>query len=350
MTRNGWTVAMLASAALGFAPVGGAEQAPAVAYAPVQTSAQAAWSSADARVEAVRDATLSAQVAGSIVALTVHAGDRVKAGQELLRMDARMASQGAAASNAQVAAAQAQAQLAQREYERQKQLFARRYVSQAALDNAQAQWQASQAQVKALQAQAGVAATQSGLHVLRAPFDGVVASVPVALGDMALPGKPLVSLYDPAQLRISAALAQQQAAQLGAGGGVQVELPAAGGERLTIAAAQVQVLPTADVHSHTVTVRAALPHGTPGALPGAFARMWWAGEAGAGQVARLLVPASAVVRRAEMTGVYVQGSDGKPQLRQVRLGQPQGAMVEVLSGLRAGDRVAEQPQMAAKVR
>ena len=51
-----------------------------------------------------------------------------------------------------------------------------------------------------------------------------------------------------------------------------------------------------------------------------------------------------------MTGVYVQGDNGKPQLRQVRLGLPQGDMVEVLSGLRVGDQVAVEPQAAARVR
>jgi len=337
--------------ALAFALVGGGHAAatPPLAWAPVQSSTQAPLQSSDAKVEAVRDATLAAQVAGSIVALRVHAGDRVKAGQELLRIDARMAAQGAAASSAQVAAAQAQAAVATKEYERQQQLFAKNYISQAALDNARAQWQASQAQVKALQAQAGVAATQTDLHVVQAPFDGVVASVPVTLGDMALPGKPLVSLYDAGQLRISAALTQQQAAELRAGTQVAVELPGASTARVPVAMDQVQLLPTADVQSHTTTVRVALPPDVPGAMPGAFARLWFQGAStSAGE--RLFVPARSVVRRAEMTGVYVQGSNGKPQLRQVRLGQAVGAQIEILSGVSAGEQVATEPQAAARVR
>ena len=343
--------AVLLALALSFGPAGwsrAAETAP-LAWTPVQASTQAPLQSSDARVEAVRDATLAAQVAGSIVALQVHAGDHVKAGQELLRIDARMAAQGAAASSAQVAAAQAQAAVATKEYERQQQLFAKHYISQAALDNARAQWQASQAQVKALQAQAGVAATQSGLHVLRAPFDGVVAGVPVTLGDMALPGKPLVSLYDPGQLRVSAALTQAQAAQLRAGAQVEVELPGASEGRVNVAMDQVQLLPTADAQSHAATVRVALPSGTPGAVPGAFARLWFQGASPQGGE-RLFVPAASVVRRAEMTGVYVRGSDGKPQLRQVRLGQAAGERIEVLSGVNAGEPVAVEPQAAARVR
>ena len=326
-------------------------EAAASGYYQVQATADAGWSSLDAKVEAVRETLLSAQVPGAIVALTVKAGDGVKAGQELARIDARMASQGAAASSAQVAAAQASLNVAAREYERQKQLFAKRYISQAALDGAEAQWRAAQAQVTALQAQAGVAATQTGLHSVKAPYSGVVSSVPVNLGDMAMPGKALVSLYDPAALRVTAQITQDQARQLRTSHGVQVEIPGltAQSQRLSIAATAVQLLPTADPLSHSVPVRVQLPGNLQGAMPGMFARLWWQGDA-PDAVQRVSIPAAAVVRRAEMTGVYVQGQDGRPQLRQVRLGPQQGDRVEVLSGLRVGDQVALQPQMAARVR
>ena len=65
---------------------------------------------------------------------------------------------------------------------------------------------------------------------------------------------------------------------------------------------------------------------------------------------RLFVPASAVVRRAEMVGVYVIASGGRPLLRQVRLGRAEGDRVEVLSGVSAGERVALDPQAAARMR
>jgi multidrug efflux pump subunit AcrA (membrane-fusion protein) len=59
---------------------------------------------------------------------------------------------------------------------------------------------------------------------------------------------------------------------------------------------------------------------------------------------------SAVVRRAELSALYVLDSAGKPQLRQVRLGRNEGERVEVLSGLNPGERVALDPQAAAKLR
>jgi multidrug efflux pump subunit AcrA (membrane-fusion protein) len=79
-----------------------------------------------------------------------------------------------------------------------------------------------------------------------------------------------------------------------------------------------------------------------------FARVWLPGSVGV--TTRLSVPASAVVRRSELNAVYVLGADGRPLLRQVRLGPPSGDRVEVLAGLGEGERVALDPQAAARVR
>lgn len=314
--------------------------------------------SVDGQLEAVREATLSAQVQGAVTSIAVRPGDQVKAGQELVRIDARAAQQNAAASAAQVDAARAAQQVATKEYERQRQLFQKQYISQAALDRAEAQWRATQSQVQALQAQAAAAATQSGFYVIKAPFSGVIGDVPATVGDMALPGKPLVSIYDPLALRVTAHIGQQQAVALrNAATDWQVEIPALGAARIAIPADKVQVLPTVDAQSHTVQVRLELPTTLTGAAPGMFARWWLGGDSApvatsgtATAASPLLVPAKAVVRRAELAGLYVLDANNRPLLRQVRLGRPAGDMVEVLSGVRPGDRVVTQPQAAAKVR
>jgi multidrug efflux pump subunit AcrA (membrane-fusion protein) len=211
--------------------------------------------------------------------------------------------------------------------------------------------------VQALLAQAGAAATQSGFYVIKAPFAGVVGHVPATLGDMAMPGKPLMTVYDPSLMRVTAYVGQQQAATLrdGGTGELQVDIPGVSASRIAVPASKVQVLPTVDAQSHTVQVRVELPTSVVGVAPGMFARLWLDAGKGttsptAAAVGPLLVPASVVVRRAEMTGVYVLDGQGRPLLRQVRLGRPAGDMVEVLSGVRAGDRIALQPQAAAKVR
>lgn len=316
----------------------------------VLANGSAQRASVDGVVEAVRDTTLSAQVQGALVVLNARVGDTVKAGQELVRIDARAASHNATASVAQVDAARASLQVASKEYERQKQLFQKQYISQAALERAQAQLQASQAQVQALQAQAAAATTQSGFYVLKAPYAGVVSEVPVALGDMALPGRPLVRLYDPSALRVTAMVPQTAAAAVAGSQALEVEIPGLANPLVAVQSSQIQLLPTVDAATHTVQLRIALPSGVKAAAPGMFARVWLPAAPGAAGGQHVQIPASAVVRRAEMAGVYVLDAQGRPLLRQVRLGRRSGEQVEVLSGLRQGDKVATDPQAAAKVR
>lgn len=303
--------------------------------------------SLDAVVEAVRQATLSTQVAGAIVSLSVKAGDPVRAGQELLRVDASAAQQNLVGSTAQLEAAQANLRVASKELERQKQLFQKQYISQGALDRAQAQWESAQAQVQAQQAQTRAAQTQTGFFSVRAPFNGVVSDVSVTLGDMALPGRTLVTLHDPSALRVSAAVPQSMIeavrSQL-----KSVRYEIAG--HTPMAAASVQLLPAVDPITHTSQLRLTLPAGAEGLVPGLFARVWVpASQASDGMPGgRVFLPLSAVVRRAEMTGVYVMDAQGKPRLRQVRLGRTAGQTVEILSGLSDGEQVVTEPATLGK--
>lgn len=321
-----------------------------LASVPAQPSATASSAAFDGVVEAVRQAVIAAQVQGAVVQLDTKVGDRVSAGQVLLRIDARAADQNAAASAAQVQAARALLDVAAKDFERQKQLFAQNYISRAALERAESEFKSSQAQASAQLAQAGAAQTQSGLHVVRAPFAGVVAEVPVSLGDMAMPGRALVTLYDPAAMRVTAAVPQSVASRGGVRPAPRVEIPGLPAATAWIDPLRTQVLPMVDAATHTVQVRAELPSPLPGVAPGMFARVWLPLSADSGPAPLLSVASSAIVRRAEMTGLYVLDAQGKPQLRLVRLGRSLGDQVQVLTGLSAGERVVSDPQAAARVR
>ncbi|MDE2564768.1 MAG: efflux RND transporter periplasmic adaptor subunit, partial [Burkholderiales bacterium] len=269
------TLALALLGALSPAPAEARDPAAAsgLATAEVRSERGAQPEGYDGVVQAVRQTVVAAQVAGAVVALDVHAGDRVRAGQVLLRLDARSAEQAAQAGDAQVQAARAQLDTATRSLERQQSLYRLHYISQAALEQAESAFKATRALVRAQLAQAGVARTQTGLHVVRAPYAGVVAEVPVALGDMALPGRPLLSLYDPQALRVSAAVPQSVALHLSGGPSPVIELPGLPAAQRLPAAAW-QVLPTVDPATHTVEVRAVLPADLAGVGPGQFARLW----------------------------------------------------------------------------
>ncbi len=346
MLRTTLVSFLLAAAACAAQADGNA--AAALASAPVRTGGEQALYAAEGVVEAVRQTVVSSQVQGAIIQLAIKAGDAVQAGQLLARIDARAANQSVVASAAQADAARAELDVARRDFSRQKQLFDQHFISQAALDRADAQFKTAQAQTNALLAQTGVARTQSGFYTLNAPYAGLVADLPVTQGDMAMPGRPLMTIYDPGLQRVTASVPQAVLAGLAANQPVRIEFPGLPAAQRWQTATRVTVLPVADASTHTVQVRLDLPAKLAGVTPGMFARAQFPVTQGDRQ--RLYVPLSAAFRRAELTAVYVLDPQGKPLLRQVRLGPTMGTEVEVLSGLSAGERVALDPLVAAKVR
>jgi multidrug efflux system membrane fusion protein len=312
----------------------------------VTQSNQAQTITVEGAVEAVKSSLIAPQVSGGITALPVKIGDIVKAGQLLVRIDTRVANQQAATNQAQVAAAQAQLAAARQEFERKKRLNEKQYISQAALERAESDFKSAEAHAKALLAQAGMANVQTGLHTVNAPYDGVVSEVMVEVGDMAMPGKPLMSVYQPDALRIVVNVPQSQLQSLKKGSEVRVLIPAANASEQNLVGASMTVLPLTDVVSHVTKVRITLPQDLKSIRPGMFARAVFA-SGNMDKQTQLYVPVSAVVKRSELVAVYVLDDKGRPHLRQIRLGRKQGETYEVFAGLQVGEKVAIDPIAAA---
>jgi len=312
----------------------------------VSQSVAAQVITAEGNIEAVKSSQLAPQVAGSITVFNVKAGDTVKAGQVLARIDTRIANQQAAASQAQVAAARAQLSAARQEYERKKRLYDKQYISQAALERAESDYKTAEAQTRAELAQTGVTGVQAGLHTVTAPYAGVVAEVMAEQGDMAMPGKPLLTLYDPKEMRAVVNVPQSQIASIQGGAAVKVSIPAAAENERNVAAAKITVLPTADAVSNNVKVRLALPQQLGSVSPGMFARAMLP-IASSGVQGQIYIPSQAVIKRSELMAVYVLDAQGDPQLRQVRVGHRQGDQLEITAGLQAGEKIALDPIAAA---
>lgn len=295
--------------------------------------------SLDGTVQAIREATIAAQVAGTVAAVDIQAGDEVHAGQALLRLDAREAGQTRQAAQALIREADAELALAQAELRRRKTLYEQRYISQAAYQQAQARAETARAQAAARHAQAGAAQTHQDYFTILAPHDGLVSRLDAHPGDMVMPGQPLALLFDPEALRIQAAVPQRHAARLAPQAHVQwppgyPDLPGT---------LPVQILPARDPGSLTGTIRLALPPGARGPAPGTPVRIQI--DLDGTTRTRLWIPAGAVVRHADLRGVYVLDTDGAPRLRQVRLGPSDGDLVEILAGLRAGEAVVRNPDL-----
>lgn len=293
--------------------------------------------SAEAVMEAVRQSTVSAQIAGRIVELRFDVGDYVKKGEVIARIDERSAARALEASEAQVQEAQAALANARSQYERSKQLLAQKFISQAALDQAEATYKAAQARVGALVAGAGQAATERSYATVLAPYSGVVMARHVELGEMASPGRPLMTGFDPSTLRVVATVPQTEVAAIQALGKARIEVPSLG---RWVDVKAMTIVPAADPRTHTTRIRLELPADVRGVYPGVYARAHFV----IGKAPRLLAPRAAVLKRSEVTAVYVVDGQGRAHLRQIRLGSAgDETSVEVLAGLKQGERVALEP-------
>lgn len=315
----------------------------------VKQSNSALTFTAEGVVEAVKSSVIAPQVSGSITALPVKAGDYVKAGQLLVRIDTRMAAQQAMSNQAQVAAAQAQLNAARKEYERKHRLYEKQYISQAALERAESDYKTAEAQTKAQLAQTGMSSVQTGLHTINAPYSGVIAEVMTEVGGMAMPGQPILALYDPSGFRVKVNVPQSQLANLKAESSISVQVPAASEEERNVISVNLTILPTADAVSNMSTVRLTLPQNLASVRPGMFARAMLPVNDVKGQ-GQIFVPVKSVIKRSELMAVYVVDKQGRPQLRQVRLGRKQGENIEVFAGLQLGELVALDPIAAANVK
>lgn len=292
---------------------------------------------ADGLVEAVNQATVSAEISGRIIELKFDVGDYVQKGMVIARIDESVVGQQLAGSQAQVAQARALLENARAQYERTKQLFAQKFISQAALDKAGSEFKAAQAQAQASLAGAGQVAATRKFATILAPFSGVVAARHIELGEMAQPGKPLLTGFDPKDLRVEVSVPQYKLAQVRALSRASIEIPS---RQKWIKATQITIQPVADSKTHASRVRLELPENLRDVYPGMFARAHFA----VGRATKLLVPSAAVLHRSELTAVYVVDAKEQVQLRQVRLGEPAGeGQVEVLAGLVQGESVALDP-------
>lgn len=331
----------LGSTLLAFALAGAAAVAAAplpVATLVLQAGGEAGERVLDGTLQAVRQATLAAQMSGNVQRLAVQAGDRVRAGQLVAAIDERDALAALSRSQAAVAEAEALRRNAEQHAQRTRELRAQGFVSQAALDVAETSAQAARAAVQQAQAARAQAALARGHTAVTAPFAAVVLATHVEAGDLATPGRALATVYAPGAMRavvqVPASLAEpvRQARQ------VQVLL--ADGRAIEPVARTV--LPGTDPVSQTLEWRLELPHAAASGLaPGQAVQVRYASiPATTTTTAPIIVPPAALLRRGELTAVYVVQGE-RFVLRAVRAGADRGrAGVEVWAGVRPGERIA----------
>lgn len=290
----------------------------------------------DGRVEAVNQATVSAQTSGRIAELPFDVNDYVDAGDVIMRFTDT--EQRAALARAEAALQEAEARLAEADqaFERYSAMIENNSISQAQFDQSRANRDAARARLAA--AGSGVETAQEQLEytVVRAPYAGIVAKRHVELGELVSPGQPLISGLSLQQLRVNIDVPQSMFHAVRTIGKAFAYVD---GDR--IAAESLTFFPVADDAANTFRVRVNLPDGAATLYPGMFIKVGFV----VGQTKRLLMPSSAIVRRSELSAVYVTDGDNVT-LRQVRLGRSYGESTEILAGLRDGEVVALDPVQA----
>jgi len=174
-----------------------------------------------------------------------------------------------------------------------------------------------------------------------APFDGVILKKMVEQGDIVQPGMPLVSFADITRLQIRVEVPTRLLRAIQVGHQVQASLD---GQAAPIPVRVDRIFPMADAGGHTTTVKFALPDGVP-AHSGMYAEVMLPDPDG-NATALPTIPESAMVWRGSLPAVYKVEEDGSIKLRLIRVGeQAANGMFSVVSGIRAGDRILEDPSL-----
>lgn len=218
------------------------------------------------------------------------------------------------------------------DYSRRKELLSQEVISETEFDQADAQYRIAKAQVaQAQQAkqEADVALTYA---VIKAPINGRVVDRLVEPGDIAQPGQPILTLYDPKALRLEAPVRESLAAKLAVGDTLMVRLEALN----EVFEGQLdEIVPEAQTASRSLLVKVGLPHHTD-IYSGMFGRLYIP----SGERERLCAPENSIIRVGQLEYVRVMGEDGMVKRRFVQTGEHrENGKVEILSGAKPGERV-----------
>ena len=288
----------------------------------------------DATIEALNAGTISAQTNGVIKAIYGDVNQAVTEGVLLVEIDNVQQKAAVAQAEASLAQAKALNDDAQATLTRNTRLHKQGTLSKGEYDRALAQAKSAAANAQAISASLVQAQAQLSYTRVIAPYAGVITERFVEVGELVSQGQPLMSGYQPSAMRAVVNLPQYLASQYTSESSLDLTINGA-----TYSPTETTLFPFADPQVHSVRLRATLPSdAATKVIPG----QWIKVTITTGTREGIALPAKAVMRRGELTAVYVHTND-RVFLRQVRLGntfvRDNQTWHEVLSGLHTGDRV-----------
>jgi RND family efflux transporter MFP subunit len=261
---------------------------------------------------------LSSKVMGKVVYLGVQEGDTVNAGKLLMKIESGEIA-------AQAYQAQAAYNNAKLQYDRIKTLYDEKASTRMEMDQAILGLETAEAGLKAAKA-------MESYTTITAPISGQIVEKRINLGEMALPGQPVLRIEDNKNLRLEVTVREQDILVVRPGNQVKVRIDAMPGK--DIAGRVSQVVPASDVRTHSFIVKIDVP-AEKGLITGMYGKAYFS----LGSRKAIVVPKSAVVEMSGISGVYVVSGEGSAVFQMVQLGDEHEGGVEALTGLKAGDRV-----------
>lgn len=287
---------------------------------------------ASGAVESARRTAVASRILARIEEVRVRAGSEVKEGDVLVVLDARDLEARVREVREALRGARARLQLARAEKGRVDKLIAEGVATQARLDQATSELRVASSEVDRLEQSLNEAETSLSFTQIRSPVSGRVVDRLAEPGDTAVPGTPLLRIYDPSVLRVEAPVRESLAVRLTVGDPLRVEVPSIDE---SFDGVIDEIVPFAEPGARTLLVKVRLP--ADGRLfAGLFARV----AVPSGEVERLVLAEGAIERVGQLEFVTVVRPDGSAERRLVTTGPLLGeGRVEVLSGLAAGERV-----------
>ena len=267
-------------------------------------------------VRAKSSATVEAKVSGRVSQMLVDLGQHVVRDQTLAIIDAQEV-------KAQYDRAFANRDQTSRDFKRAGYLLQKQVTSHQEYDAAEGRYRIAEAAVNE-------AETMLGYVQVKAPFDGVITRKIADVGDFAAPGKPLLQIENPENLRFEADVPEAIIDHVQTGEAVDIVITSLGA---IIHGTVSEISPTAEPNSRTFLTRIDFPI-TKGLRAGQFGRALFP----VGEFLSVSVPTTALIQRGQMEMVFIN-EQGRARLRLVKSGKRYGEEIEILSGVSKGDQV-----------
>jgi RND family efflux transporter MFP subunit len=287
-------------------------------------------------VEPVARVSPGTKIMGRIETVAVREGDRVARGRLLAKLESRDLEATVEQARAGIAVARAQLENAKATFERMKALHARGSVTDKNLEDATAGYEVAQGMLRQAEANENAALVMLSYAEIRSDLAGYVTAKRVEAGDLANPGMPLFTIEDLSHVKVTLRVAERDVVGLREGSPATATIDVLQNE---VPATIDRIVPAGDPRSRTFDVRLVLDNPDGAIKSGMFARARFP----KGSRPAILVPASAVVERGQLHGIYAVDDDGRAWLRWVRLGPSAGDQIEILSGLDAGQALVVDP-------